>query len=204
MAKKAALFLLTIIIVVTALFISGCFHQKVGDDKKSNKEKVLEEKLKKANKTISKLKKKIATESGSESKESTVSGKATSKNFGYIKRVYTSGGTTYLAIDYAQMFTGAAATRAARADGEDFEMDYYIRNKNTRLRTFAIDPGVQITAQTYNMTSTGKVEDRSITLATFKTIFQTRPSSNENMVVNPYWINLRGSTVTKIKEQYLP
>lgn len=207
MAKKVTLFLLAFIVVTTVFFASGCFHEKVAD-KKNGKEQGLEEKLDKANKTISELKKKVAenASTGSENEQASADTESAtvSRNFGYIKKVSTRGATTSLTIDYAQLFTGAAATRAARADGEPVDMDFYIRNKNTRLRTFKIDPAVQITVQTYNMASSGQVGDRSLSLATFKSIFQTRPSNNENMVVNPYWITLKGSTVTKIKEQYLP
>lgn len=209
MAKKAALFSLITLIIFTALFASGCFHQKASD--KKSKEQILKEKLAKANKKISQLKKKAAESAGKSEEEAaaTSTSNKTSRNFGYIKRVYTSAGKTYLTVDYAQMFTGTAADNAARADseigpGEHVDNDYYIRNRNPRLRTFATDPAVQIIAQTYNMSTTGQVGDRSISLATFKTIFQTKPSSNENMVVNPWWITLRGTKIIKIKEQYLP
>lgn len=134
------------------------------------------------------------------------------KEFGYIKKVYTSGGKEYLDIDYAVLFTGTEAVRAAREDGvigpgEELDGEqYYIRNRNPRIRTFVISRDVAIKVETYN---TATIENPDIYKGTlsynkFKRVFATNDRNNQNMIVNPWYITIDDSIITKIEEQFIP
>ena len=80
--------------------------------------------------------------------------KPKSKEFGYIKKFGTNNGYNTMVIDYAQFLTGAKADAAAVKDGviaagEHVDNDYYISNKNSRLRTHDIDPDAPVHMKTY-------------------------------------------------------
>jgi hypothetical protein len=54
--------------------------------------------------------------------------------------------------DAVQLFVGASAKRTAVADGvmvetDDMVTNYYVRNRNPRLREIAFDPSVELTAE---------------------------------------------------------
>ncbi len=174
--------------------------------------------LKKANRTIQELKARVA-QLESEREEAppavTPSPKTTkpkvTRQCGYIKRVYKSGGKNYLDIDYIQFLTGEEADEAAREDGEigpgeHVPNDYYIRNENPRIRKLEIDRGVKVFVETYNEVEREGiiVRKRSLDFKTFKQVFETNDPNNQVMIQNPYWITLQDSIVVKIEEQYIP
>ena len=211
MAPKSKLLIAACIALAALLVFGGFGCPKKPADKKQKQIEELQAELEKTKEDIKKLRAGQAEQQEEEQAEAPVEQKATitTKQFGYIKKVYESGSKTYLVVDYAQMLTGAAADSAAVAAGEiaageHVPNDYFIKNTNPKLRTFRISPSVKIIAQTYSMGTAGKVGDQIITLSKFKYIFKNKPSSYDNMVVNPWWLWVKGSTVTKLKEQYLP
>ncbi len=117
--------------------------------------------------------------------------------FGYVKSVGGGGGSYTLTIDYAELLTGQAAVDAAHEDGaippeQDYiENDYYISNKNPKLRTFPISPSVQI----HLLESLGSTETKLVSVAQFKA--QVRPDAPVKIVVDE-------GSVTRIDEQFFP
>ena len=146
----------------------------------------------------------------SESTESSPSGRELSsaeviKAFGFIKDVYEEAGKTYLVIDYAEMLTGEEARRAREEDGAPPDPeDFYIRNRNPRLRTYEIASDVIITMITWELSERGVVEDTQITLSEFKNIFSSSDADLTRLAEVPYWIELKEDKVITIKEQYIP
>ncbi len=132
------------------------------------------------------------------------------RQIGYVEKVYLKNGKNYLDIDYIQWFTGDAAEKAMREDGEcpktgECEVldDYYIRNVNPLIRTFEIAPDAQFLMQTYDMEATGVVgQNQPITLAQFKSIFTTNAKPHLRDV--PYIVEVENQKITKVTEQYVP
>jgi hypothetical protein len=130
------------------------------------------------------------------------------RQVGYIKRVYKKGSRHYLTIDYVQFLTGQAAIKAAIEDGfiksgETLDNDYYIRNQNTKLRTFIIKVGIPVSAETYFSGGT-PVGKATLTLAEFQSAMSPSDANNGSMRAAPWWITIQNLTVTKIQEQYVP
>ncbi len=135
----------------------------------------------------------------------------TERQIGYIKKFYEKNGKRYLEIDYIQWFTGDAAEKAMREDGECYSdeecivfNDYYIRNVNPLIRTFEIEPAVEIRMQTYNA---GNVAadiswNELITYAELKGIFSSAGYSHLKDV--PYIVEIQNQKIMKITEQYIP
>jgi len=126
------------------------------------------------------------------------------KEFGFIKKVYSNNGKNYLTIDYAQWLNGAAADKAAIADGkipkgEHVDNGYYIRNNNPKLRTFEVDSNTNITMKTYK---TKGNNPKNITFSQFKAIYLK--NNTEVATYTPFWVELKGSTITSIEEQFIP
>lgn len=127
----------------------------------------------------------------------------TTEAIGYIKRLYSSEGKTLLEIDYVDMLASEEAQAAAREDGAEFEGDYYIRNRNPRLRTFELNNDAVITLFTYRMAQSG-VGAQTIALADFQAIFSGGDPESERLSEAPYWIEVRGDAINSVAEQYLP
>lgn len=134
------------------------------------------------------------------------------KQAAFIKNVYTKQGKTYITVDYVDFLRGTAAARAMRKAGECEEMDggecyppddYYIRNVNAKLRTFELGKNIPIYVQNYHFNYDASVDTyKKYTPASFKTLF----TSSQKYIVTevPYWLTLKGNTVTKIHEQFIP
>lgn len=124
-------------------------------------------------------------------------GGASESAFGYVKSVGGGGASYTLTIDYAELLTGKAAVDAAHKDGaippdQDYvENDYYISNKNPKLRTFPISPSAQIRL----LESVGSTDTKAVTTAQFKA--EVRPDAPVKIVVD-------NGSVTKIDEQFFP
>jgi len=130
------------------------------------------------------------------------------RQVGFIKKVYTKGSRYFLTIDYVQFLTGQAAIKAAVEDGvikagETLDNDYYIRNQNTKLRTFIITVGIPVSAETYFSGGT-PVGKATLTLAEFRSAMSPSDANNGSMRAAPWWITIQNLTVTKIAEQYIP
>lgn len=57
-------------------------------------------------------------------------------------------GVWYAAIDYVQFYTGDTAWSEAAKDGDEAPNDYYVRNTNTKLRTFPVKTGLNVRVET--------------------------------------------------------
>lgn len=124
---------------------------------------------------------------------------------GYIDRVWESGGTRRISIDYAEMLTGeeakAAAVEAGEiAPGEDLPNDYFIRNVNPEKREFTVAASASIATATL-----GGGMDEPVTWAQLKSFWSASPpAGGEHLHDMPWWIERDGDEVVSIAEQYLP
>jgi len=123
-------------------------------------------------------------------------------NFGFIKSVDVGSHT--LVFDLAQLLTGDAAVQAAIEDGvikpgEVLDNDYYIRNRNTLLRTVPFVPDVDIELVDWaNCCETPKTGD----LEAFAEGFAS-PDAVYHGGLSPYWLTIHDGTIEKIEEQYI-
>lgn len=131
------------------------------------------------------------------------------KSMGFIDDVWVSGGTRYLSIDYCEFVYGEEATDAARADGEigpteEWDLDFYIRNQSSRLRTWAVSGSVVITTATRWAPHDGF--EAPCTWEDFIGFWGPGPFPDGDSWLHsvPWWIERDGETVVKISEQYLP
>lgn len=129
----------------------------------------------------------------------------TVKTFSYVSGTRVSGNVRYLSADYAQMLTGdaAAAAAAARGDESPPPNDYYIVNDNRKLRTLRITPGIKVTV-TSNPDGTSDPSGHKITLSKWMGYYGAPTEGNAAIREAPYWIWVKGDTVTRIEQQYLP
>jgi len=124
---------------------------------------------------------------------------------GYIDKVWESGGTRHISIDFAEMLTGeeakAAAVEAGEiAPGEDLPNDYFIRNVNPKKREFTVSNSAVITTATLS----GGM-DEPATWSEFKSFWTASPPAGaEHLRAMPWWIERDGDKVISIAEQYLP
>jgi hypothetical protein len=130
----------------------------------------------------------------------------------FVQSVDATKGT--VVADYAQWFTGEAATEAAREDGEigpdeQVPNDYYIRNDNTRLRTLDVADDTDVGLQACYPDPGPCVTTEAVDVETWATLLSD-PGSD---VVSwqwygggylPYWLTLDGDLVVQVVEQYLP
>lgn len=110
-----------------------------------------------------------------------------------------------MVFDLAEFLSGDAANQAAIEDGaiqpgENAPNDYYIRNRNPRLRDVALSQGVQIILVNWANCCDTTVNG---VLADFAASFTT-PDDVYHGAQSPYWLTVEGGFVTKIEEQYLP
>ena len=131
------------------------------------------------------------------------------RSMGFVDDVWESGGVRYLSIDYCEFVYGDEATEAARADGEigpteEWELDFYIRNQSSRLRTWAVSNSVVITTATRWPTHDGM--EAPCTWSDFVSFWGPGPFPDGDSWLHsaPWWIERDGETVVKISEQYLP
>ncbi len=134
--------------------------------------------------------------------------KPRSKEFGYIKSFGKTNGYDNMVIDYAQFLAGAKADAAAVKDGviaagEHVDNDYYISNKNTRLRTHDIDPDAPVHMKTYS--SSGDIKPTTITMKQFMKIWDSI-NPHDKVLANDigYWVVLEDEVVKSVTEQYVP
>jgi hypothetical protein len=118
-----------------------------------------------------------------------------------------------ITLDYGEILTGAAAVRAlmedehlTRAQAEDRIYDHepneYIRNRNTRLRTFAMDDGTVITL-VGNADGTVTPQGYLCSYADFLGLYAVRPGAvvSENQL---YTVTVSGGRVVALTQEYRP
>ena len=127
-------------------------------------------------------------------------GGVTENRLGNVTDAYSSGGTNYIKIDYVDMYTGDEAIAKALADGSNvvetdengnqyIPNDYYIRNVNTKVRTFPLGPGCTI-----------GVFDQGDPNASLSITFTQFQSLDDPLM----HVNVVGGTVVTMTQQYLP
>jgi hypothetical protein len=134
------------------------------------------------------------------------------KACGIIKEVWMDGGTRKIKIDYVDFLTGAAADAAAVAageiaPGEHVDNDYYVRNVNTKLRTFVVSNSVNIT--TYSRVAPIDAADPPVAWNTFSDFWNLiGPPLPEDMGMSEglWWIERSATTgqVVSIEQQWVP
>ncbi len=123
----------------------------------------------------------------------------TGKYIGYIKSIATqNNGTTGLSIDYVQWLTCAG-------NSTDCTNGYKVVNSSPQMRFFPVASNATVTLQTYshNPTDGNFYYNQPVSLATFKTAFNT-PTTQYTASKLLYWITLNNGVVTNISEQYQP
>ena len=114
------------------------------------------------------------------------------RHFGYFESVTIGDVTATGEFDLALFFTGQAAIDAAAEDGiDDYDLDYYIRNENDRLRTLVLDPHAEVTVIDYD-NCCDAVDSNVPSFAV-----EITPERG-------CWVTVTNGIVTKIEEQFLP
>lgn len=124
-------------------------------------------------------------------------------------------GAVLATADYAELLTGEEAVRAAVEDGQanadgTLDGDFYIRNRNDRLRTLPVESGAAIVV--YACYVEGPCLTReAIDVRTFANL-RSDPSSAPDTVGwqwygdpdFPCWLIIDDGVIVHIDEQYLP
>jgi hypothetical protein len=141
----------------------------------------------------------------------TSSAAANGTNFGYVKTGNSSATPPTLTIDYAQLLTGPAADKAAQEDGvigpgQHIENDYYIRNKNPKLRTFPISPSATVQLLPRNPDGSSSSETVAKDVPFFLSVYSASkpPGYDGDVTMLAYNITLHDGVVTAIAEVFFP
>ncbi len=130
---------------------------------------------------------------------------------GYIRGLWEQNDQQMIAFDKVEWLTGAEAAKAMREDGLCGSTDAdcqppnpsYMRDLDNGLVAYPLAEGVSITMQTLSHGPDGSFRpDELITLERFCRL--SCEDSTSHLLSAPYWISLRSSVVTSIKEQYVP
>jgi hypothetical protein len=132
------------------------------------------------------------------------------KACGIIKEVWMDGGVRKLKIDYVDFLTGAAADAAAVAageiaPGEHVDNDYYVRNKNNKLRTFTVSNSVAIT--TYSRVMPIDAADPAVSWNTFSNFWNLIGPplpADSGMSEGLWWIERSSNAIVSIEQQWVP
>ena len=132
---------------------------------------------------------------------------ADGRHFGYIRDVAVDGARVELSFDLAEFLTGTDAERAAREDGrigpdETVDNDYYVRNRNDRVRTLPVAPDAEIVVVRWD----DCCETVAAELEPFVAAFApgAEPSGRYRGPGSQYWLTVSSGIVTRIEEQYVP
>jgi len=142
----------------------------------------------------------------------------TGKQMGYIKSVYEENGKKYLKIDYIQWLQGEEGAEACVEDegclpqcleeNSCLPNGYYVRNQNTKIRTFEISDSIMFDFT--DLQSTGFELDNipltsfTISFAEFKGIFSSSDTEQDWLRNSIYNIELQNGIVIKLWHQYQP
>jgi len=132
------------------------------------------------------------------------------RTLGFIVGTTTVDGTSALIVDYAEWLSGDEATAAARADGvigpEDFvDDDYYIRNRNDKLRTLPLADGAVIRLIDVTV---GDLSDVTVPVSEFIRMLETGDDTawyGAALAVTPYWFIVdQDGAIHQAWQQYTP
>jgi hypothetical protein len=154
----------------------------------------------------------------------------TEEQIGFVKDIYKRGDKYFLKIDYIQWLTGQVAERTYREDqrgGPECVTNpdlgvctppngYYIRNTNSLIRTFQIDPKAMVKTN-YVITSEGRVDvssgivmGKSTNLDLFVKAFNdtsnvVKGSNPPSKIIDLFKIKINSSNrVVELEEVYRP
>ena len=127
-------------------------------------------------------------------------------SFGYVTAINIGGST--VTIDIAELLTGDAAVTAAIEDGAlepgetSIDNDYYVRNKNPKLRTVTVGP----TAPVNVLSSPGSPDLESGSLQKLAEALTAVPVGDpaEGGPRLPVQIVARGGLISRIDEVFFP
>ncbi len=127
-------------------------------------------------------------------------------SFGYVTAINIGGST--VTIDIAELLTGDAAVTAAIEDGAlepgetSIDNDYYVRNKNPKLRTVTVGP----TAPVNVLSSPGSPDLESGNLQKLAEALTAVPVGDpaEGGPRLPVQIVARGGVISRIDEVFFP
>ena len=127
-------------------------------------------------------------------------------SFGYVTAINIGGST--VTIDIAELLTGDAAVTAAIEDGAlepgetSIDNDYYIRNKNPKLRTVTVGP----TAPVNVLSSTGSPDLESGSLQKLAEALTAVPvgDPSEGGPRLPVQIVASGGVISRVDEVFFP
>jgi hypothetical protein len=136
------------------------------------------------------------------------------KKIGYVMRVFSKDGKTFLDLDPVEWYVGAEAINAWQEDNPSIDAtdenatppsDFYIRNRERKIETFQLTKKTVITMQTYSSNPAGEfVPDQAITQDEFKELFPLDDAQPNRYETVPFWIEatMKG-VVTSINEQLI-
>ena len=126
-------------------------------------------------------------------------------SFGYLTAVNVGGST--ISIDIAELLTGDAAVKAAIEDGAlepgetSIDNDYYIRNKNPKIRTAPLGPTVAINV----LDNPGSPDLRSGTLSELaEALAQSAGNGSGEAATVPIQIVASAGVVSRIDQVFFP
>lgn len=135
---------------------------------------------------------------------------AEGRNYGYIQSVDIAADPRTVEFDLAEFLTGDAADRAAVEDGfiepgEHVDNDYYVRNRNKRLRTVPLASDVRIRLVDWSRCCDAHIDgELEPFAAAFRSTPNPEPGTRYRGASSPYWLTVKTGVVVEIEEQYLP
>lgn len=127
-------------------------------------------------------------------------GPVTERQFAFIKEVRST--STEIVADYAQFLSGKEAADAATKAGAESPPpnDYFIVNKNPRLRTLKVARSATVRLTTDDE-GLSEPQGFSGTLAQLEKQLKANPDQRS---YRGFWLNLRDGVVVAIEEQFTP
>lgn len=114
----------------------------------------------------------------------------------YLAGIDAANGT--VTVDVVQFFTGTAATQAATEDrAAEVPNDYWVRNRDSLLRTLSVGADARITVNTLAAEETGNSR-KNVAVPLTKLV------GYPSLAGRLFWVTVSGGTVTVLAEQYLP
>jgi hypothetical protein len=104
-----------------------------------------------------------------------------------------------IVLDLACFYFGAAAEVAAERDGEEANNDYYISNRNSRLRRAPLADDIRVHA--VNPGSAPSNSIRPVSLESWLRPGEGKVCPGDFCIV---WLFINNGRITEIMEQYLP
>lgn len=133
------------------------------------------------------------------------------KRFGFLHSFKQTKGAWQIRVDYAEMFEGDEAIKAAKADKADYSPDdssgIYIRNKNPKIHAVAVNESAEV----YLLS---EMQPTKVALKDFARLmrgetknlpeFYAFPPYGTNADYLPVEVTLENGVVTKIEQVYFP